>query len=86
MNTENPGSNFNVKIGMIDMELENECQNQASILVKTIIDEILSAIPIQNSENKDIEVFGIKIFYFVREVMICYLLTADQSQARTGAC
>ena len=33
-----------------------------------------------------IEDFGIKIFYFVREVMICYLLTADQSQARTGAC
>ena len=33
-----------------------------------------------------VEDFGIKIFYFVREVMICYLLTADQSQARTGAC
>ena len=59
MNTENPGSNFNVKIGMIDMELENECQNQASILVKTIIDEILSSIPIQNSENKDINFFDI---------------------------
>ena len=35
---------------------------------------------------KVLEDFGIKIFYFVREVMICYLLTADQSQARTGAC
>ena len=27
-----------------------------------------------------VEDFGIKIFYFVIEVMICYILTADQSQ------
>ena len=59
MDTKNPGSNFNVEIGMIDKELENECQNQAKILVKTIIDEILSSIPIRNSENKDIDFFDI---------------------------
>ena len=33
-----------------------------------------------------VEELLLKIFDFVREVMICYLLTADQSQARTGAC
>ena len=32
-----------------------------------------------------VEELLLKIFYFVKEVIICYLLTADQSQARTGA-
>ena len=55
MNTENPGSNFNVKIGMIDMELGNAIYNKMQKInipfFMAILPKIKQNIPYSNQNT-----------------------------------